>query len=108
MLKIGFFNPVVSDWNEEAQEREVQERNRCDVCLYVLTPRMQGFYAAVEAALDSAKRPGKVILCVLDEDRGKKWNSHDTKSIRKMKELIRNEGATVCETLAEVAELLNG
>jgi hypothetical protein len=29
-LEIDYFNPVVEDWNEEAQERELKEREECD------------------------------------------------------------------------------
>ena len=42
MLEMDFFNPVVDDWDEDAQGRERFEREHCDYCLYVITPKMTG------------------------------------------------------------------
>ena len=44
-LKIDFFNPVIDDWNEEAQINEIRERQNADYCLYVITPLMTGVYS---------------------------------------------------------------
>ena len=43
-LSIGYYNPVVPNWTEEALERELYERRHCDFCLYVITPKQTGFY----------------------------------------------------------------
>ncbi len=104
-LTIDFFDPVVSDWNAEAQEREIRERETCDFCLYVLTPKMIGFFGAVEATLDSVLRPEKVIFCVLDEDDGCRWNEHDQKSLEKMKALLGKQGVRICRDLDEIASV---
>ena len=74
MLKIDYFNPVVDDWNEEAYQRELFERNNCDFVLYVITPKMMGVYPIAEAVDDSNKRPEKTIYCVLRKDDGKMFN----------------------------------
>lgn len=65
---IEAFNPVVDDWNEEAQERERHEREHCDFCLYVITPLMSGVYSIAEAIEDSNKRPGKTVFCLHNAD----------------------------------------
>ena len=40
-LEIDYFNPVVSDWTEEAYKRELKERETCDFVLYVITPNLR-------------------------------------------------------------------
>ena len=68
MLKIDYFNPVVDDWTLECQEEEIRQREQCDYCLYVITPKMQGYYSIAEVVDDSNKRPEKTVFCVLDTD----------------------------------------
>ena len=41
-LEIDYFNPVVEDWTEECMAEEIRQRESCDYCLYVITPRMTG------------------------------------------------------------------
>ena len=43
-LTVDYFNPVVIEWNDEAQAREIKEREECDILLYVLSNEMQGCY----------------------------------------------------------------
>jgi len=48
-LKIDYFNPVVEDWNEEAQRNEEREKDKkCNIKLYVITPKMTGVYSIAE------------------------------------------------------------
>ena len=65
MLSIDYFNPVVDDWNEEAQANEIRERKECDYLLYVITPRLMGLYSIAEVTEDSIKQPEKTIFCFL-------------------------------------------
>ena len=65
--KVIAFNPVVDDWNEEAQANEDWHKANDDFCLYVLTPEMTGIYSIFEIADDSNKRPDKTIFCVLPD-----------------------------------------
>ena len=46
--KVKAFNPVVDDWNEEAQINEDWHKANDDFCLYVLTPEMTGIYSIFE------------------------------------------------------------
>ena len=55
-LNIAYFNPVVAEWTEEALERELYERRHCNFCLYVITPKMSGFYA-LAAYSRASERP---------------------------------------------------
>lgn len=55
-LKIDYFNPVVDDWTEECYKEELRQREICDYCLYVITPRMTGVYSIAEVIDDSNKQ----------------------------------------------------
>lgn len=63
-LKIDYFNPVVSDWNAEAQHNELRERASADYVLYVITPGIRGVYSIAEVTDDSNKRPKKTVFCI--------------------------------------------
>ena len=116
LLRIDHFNPVVKEWNAEAQEKEKAARASCDYVLYVITPRMTGVYAIAEAVDDSNKRPDKTILCVLNHDQDRPDDSSQTmarseaqiKSLEAVKDLVSANGGHVGESLAAVAAFLNG
>lgn len=63
-LKIDYFNPVVDDWNAQAQINELRERESADYVLYVITPGIKGVYSIAEVVDDSNKRPGKTVFCI--------------------------------------------
>ena len=107
MLRVPYFNPVVPDWTEEAYQRELRERETCQFCLYVLTPKMTGVYSIAEAVDDSNKRPGKTIFCYLPEDDGVEFSQAQVKSMEAVKKMIRKNGGHVCEALPDVAAFLN-
>lgn len=45
---IEYFNPVVEYWTLECQEIEEQQKEACDVHLYVIAPNMKGVYSIAE------------------------------------------------------------
>ncbi len=67
-LKINYYDPVVPHWSEEAYQRELIEREECDYCFNVITPKMTGFYSIAEVIDDSNKRPNKTVFCTIDKD----------------------------------------
>lgn len=105
--KINVFNPVVDDWNEEAQANEDWHKVNDDFCLYVLTPEMTGFYSEVELVDASNKRPNKTLFCFLSKFNGKEFDSHIKKSLLQLKRIVVENGAIVLESLEEVADYLN-
>jgi len=106
-LKINFFNPIVKDWDEEAQKREIEKRETCDFVLYVITPKMMGVYSIAETVDDSNKRPEKTVFCVLEKDGDAEFNKHQIKSLEMTKKMIKENGANAFNTLDEVADFLN-
>lgn len=113
LLTIDFFNPVVPNWTPECQEEELKQREECDFCLYVLTPKMTGFYSVAEVVDDSNKRPNKTVFCLLDKDVDSTdgtpltWTAHQNKSFTATEKMLMANGAMVCGSLQEVADYLN-
>ena len=107
-LKIDYFNPVVDDWTEECYKEELRQREICDYCLYVITPRMTGVYYIAEVIDDSNKRPEKTIFCFLSNDDSKRFVNGQIKSLDKVGIMVENNGGKYFKSLDEVAEFLNG
>lgn len=106
-LKIDYFNPIVKDWNEKAQEEEIKQRKNCDFVLYVITPKMEGVYSIAEVVDDSNKRPEKTIFCYLLEDEGKEFLKHQIKSLDMVGKMVKDNKAKWFKSLNEVSEYLN-
>ena len=106
-LKINYFNPVVDNWTEEDYQKELKEREECDYCLYVITPKMTGVYSIAEVVDDSNKRPDKTVFCVLEKDDESKFDKGQLKSLEAVSKMVKENGATVLSDLATVAKYLN-
>lgn len=103
LLNCEYFNPVVEDWTPECQVEEIRQRNECDVCLYVISKEMIGVYSIAEVTYDSNKSPNKTMLCILLDG----FNEAQQKSLKAVANLVRNNGATVAESLDDTARILN-
>jgi hypothetical protein len=72
---------------------------------------MTGVYSIAEVVDDSNKRPDKAILCVLHTDTkdGEElsFSPAQTKSLAAVERMVAKNGATVFNTLADVAAYLN-
>ncbi len=106
-LKIDLYNPVVDDWNEEIQKREILERETCDYCLYVITPKMTGFYSIAEVIDDSNKRPEKTLFTFLDNDENDTFSKHQLKTLAKIEDMVKKNGGKSFKTLPEIVQFLN-
>lgn len=107
LLSIDYFNPIVKEWDEAAYQRELRERETCDILLYLITPLATGFYSIAEVVDDSNKRPERTVLCVVNEDQGKHFDKHQKRSLDKIEVMVKENGGTVLNSLEEVAEFLN-
>lgn len=102
--KVDYFDPVVDDWTDDAQEEELRQRKLCDYVLYVITPDLQGVYSIAEVVDDSHRQPSKTIFCVHDEEG---FTEGGLKSLNAVKDMLVKNGATVCDSLLDVAQFLN-
>ena len=108
MLDIDYFNPVVEDWTPECMKEELAQRESCDHCLYVITPKMTGVYSIAEVIDDSNKRPDKVFFHIMDEDGDMKFYDAQVKSLTAVGDMVdRNGGHFVRGELKDVANILN-
>ena len=123
ILEIDYFNPVVEEWTEECYREELRQREICDYCLYVITPRMTGVYSIAEVVDDSNKRPEKTIFCILEYDlsdykmkiEGDKkvrryvetFKPEQLKSLDKVGVMVEKNGGKYFRSLSEVAKFLN-
>lgn len=103
MLKCDYYNPIVKNWSEEDRLREVHERETADYVLYVITSSMKGVYSIAEIIDDSNKRPEKTIVCVLYDNIDKQMS----RSLQATLNLAKSNGATVLNSLEDVASFLN-
>lgn len=107
LLRIDYFNPVVEDWNEEAQAEELRQRGACDFCLYFITPKMTGFYSIAEAVDDAHRRGRRAIFSYESEDDGLFFTRHQVKSIRQVGELVERAGGVFLYGFHSVVVYLN-
>ena len=106
-LKIDYFQPVGDHWTPDMMEEEKKQREICDYCLYVLTPKMTGYYSVAELIEDSIKQPGKTIFCYLPVDEEKSFSPVQIRSMEQVAEMVKRNGALYFNSLNEVAEFLN-
>jgi hypothetical protein len=105
---VTYFDPVKSDgiWTEEDERIENLYKETCKYALYVITPKMIGFYNIAEVTDSSHRKPGKTIFCILDEDDEKSFNDTQKKSLKVVERLLLINKTIVKRSLDEVADFL--
>jgi hypothetical protein len=106
-LEIDYFDPVVDDWNDEAYERELHEREHSAFCLYVITPKMTGVYSIAEVIDDSNKRPEKTLFCYLLKDEEDFFTEFQAKSLAAVGKMVVRNGGQSFTDLTNLIEYLN-
>lgn len=106
-LKIDYFNPVVDNWDEEAQKKEEFEKKECDLLLFVITPKMEGCFTIAEVVDASNKSPKKTILTILNYDDGSTWSSKMENSIQAVKRLVEMNSVHVFNDLEKTICFIN-
>jgi len=81
----------------------MRQKEICDFVLYVITKEMSGVYSIAEVADDSNKRPERTIFCYLEEG----FEESQIKSLKAVANLVKKNGAKVCDSLEEIVEYLN-
>jgi len=107
MLNIDYFNPVVEDWTPECQAEEIKQRQKCDYCLYIITPKMTGVYSIAEVVDDSNKRPEKTLFCILESDGELSFTKGQLKSLNQVGKMVEGNGGSWFNGITSVAHYLN-
>ena len=106
--EVSYFNPVVDDWNEEAQKNEDWHKLNDSFILITLTPLATGFYTIAEIMALAYTSPERLIFCYLDKDADKEFNEAQKRSIIKICKDIEKLGVKhISDNLADVAEFIN-
>ena len=106
-LEIDSFNPVVENWTEECMVEEIKQREECDFCLYLITPKMTGVYSIAEVIDDSNKRPEKTIFCFIDIDDGLFFDKYQIESLNQVGKMVELNGGKWFKSMVEVIIYLN-
>jgi len=105
--EVDYFNPVVEDWTPECMEEENRQKEICDYCLYVITPKMTGVFSIAEVVDDSNKRPDKTIFCFLLEDEKEFFTKSQIKSLVAVEKIVEGNGSIAFMGLHGIANFLN-
>lgn len=105
---VEYFDPIVKDWTPECQDEERRQRDVCDYCLYVITPKMSGVYSIAEVVDDSNKRPDKTVFCIQAYDDSSAFSDSQWQSLMQVSEMVKQNGAKTFIFLDEVARFFNG
>ena len=100
---LEYFNPVVDDWDDDAQGNELRERESCDFCLDTITPKMAGVYSIAEVVDDSNKRPSKTVLVLLRDDETEHFTDGQWKSLGAVARMVKRNGGMVFDDLKMAA-----
>lgn len=107
LLKIDYYNPVVDNWTDSCMQKEIEERKRCDFCLYTITPKMAGVYSIAEVVDDSNKRSDKTIFVLLRNDGKKYFGKDQLKSLLAVAKLVATNGGEIFYSLIDAANYMN-
>jgi 8-oxo-dGTP pyrophosphatase MutT (NUDIX family) len=110
LLSAEYFNPVVKDWNEAAQEKEKEEKDICGISLYVLTPFMEGVFSVAEIVEDFiTRRVDRTVCCILKEYQGKVFTKEQQNSLDALTDMLTkySDGKNILSSLEESAKVIN-
>ena len=108
LLKCDYFNPVVTDWDEKAQDRENKAKEDCGVSLYVLTPYMEGVFSIAEIVEDAiTRRVNRTVVCIIKEYKGIKFSDKVSKSMNALKSMLAKHNCKVFDNLTDTAAEVN-
>ena len=107
LLNIDYFNPVVDDWTPECMVEELKQREECELCLYVITPKMTGVYSIAEVIDDSNKRPSRTIFVRLFKDGNETFTTGQWKSLGAVAEMVERNGGAAFFDLEAAAYWIN-
>jgi len=103
--RLRYFNPVVDNWDSEAIAKEYQiKHSPTTVEAYIITKEMKGVFSIAEAVDASNKKPDFTIFMI--DPVG--FSDHQLKSLKATEDLIRENRASIANSLEEVVYLFKG
>lgn len=87
---VPYFNPVVKDWNQEAQRREEMiKKSVGTIQLYVITSRMTGVFSIAEVVASACEDPDRTALGVCRDG----FTDGHVQSLEAVSKLVLDKGA---------------
>lgn len=99
---VPYFDPQVAEWTEADAAREDACKPVARFNVFVITGDALGTYSGWEIHEEVTKDASKLIFCTVGE-----LPENQCKGIGKIKKGLTLMGATVCESLEEIAVILN-
>ncbi len=89
-MGVNYFNPVVEDWNEEAQQLEILEKTeRCTHHLYVITPEMKGVFSIAEMVESAVMMPkSRTYACFLQSYNKQSFDDGQWRSLMAVNDML--------------------
>lgn len=107
LLTVDFFNPNERPPSPECLSEVVRQREACDVCLYVITPKSDILPAVAEVLDVSNTRQAKVVFVKLRDYDGARFSDDDWNAMQAVSDIVsRNRGASF-DSLEDAAGFLN-
>ncbi|KGJ87953.1 TIR domain-containing protein [Colwellia psychrerythraea] len=106
-LTVDYFNPVVTQWHEDCLARELEAKQAADFWLFVLTPKIEGYYSLAEVVDTSYKHTDRTIFCILDEDEGLRFNKQQLTVLQTIGETIEANGSLWFHSLEQIRDFFN-
>ncbi len=103
---ISFFDPTSKERSKRTYQEELEQKKQSDFHVYVITPKMDDFENISELVEDSNKNPHKTVFAFLVEDEGETFNEHQVKSLKRVGEMVEQNGAAYCQSMDQVAQKL--
>ena len=100
--EVPYFDPQVADWTPADAEREDACKPVAAINVFVITGDALGTYSGFEICEEAHRAPEKLIFATVGE-----LPENQVKGIQKIKKALISKGCRVCETLEEIAEILN-
>ncbi len=99
---VPFFDPQVDDWSPEDAEREDACKPVSRYNVFVITGDSLSTYSGWEIHEEASRDASKLIFATVGE-----LPANQQKGLEKIKKGLTSMGATVCDSLEEIAEILN-
>lgn len=99
LKKIELFNPIVEDWDAEAQKKEEEVKATAMMNLFVITPNMKGFFSIAECTESSHRTDCMTVFAMYDKH--KAFTSRDSHSFNATGNLIKKNGGYYVTAIGE-------
>lgn len=106
-LKIDYYNPIVKTWTDDVYQREIEERQSSKFCVYVITPKLKGFYSIAEVIDDTHDKTKTTVFCYLKTDAGQRFGKFQIKSLEAIGKMVIKNGGVWVKNLNELVNYLN-